>query len=238
MNKYYNITIENIDSERFCCFNQGDTYKRKWLKEQLKQGHIFRKLNIDGKVFIEYAPLELSYVPILGENYLYIYCLKVETKYKGNGYGKELLNYVINEAKRLNKSGVCVLATTKKQLFMQEDSFFLHHQFKVVDKIGHYELLALSFNSTYPYFSPTINNHIDDKQTTIYYTYQCPYVQSRIEELTKSYNIKLIEVNSLNQAKNLPCLFNNYALFINKKFITCSILNLKEYIEYDYKEIK
>lgn len=41
----------------------------------MKEGHIFRKLDAKATVFIEYAPLETAWVPVIGENYFYIYCL-------------------------------------------------------------------------------------------------------------------------------------------------------------------
>ena len=47
------------------------------------RGHVFRKLNAKGVVFIEYAPLETAWVPVIGDNYYYIYCLWVAGPYKG-----------------------------------------------------------------------------------------------------------------------------------------------------------
>lgn len=47
----------------------GVEEKRKWLSERLKEGHVFRKLNEKATVFIEYAPLETAWVPIIGNNY-------------------------------------------------------------------------------------------------------------------------------------------------------------------------
>ena len=49
---------------------------------------MFRKLNARGKIFIEYEPLETAWVPIIGKNYEYIYCLWVAGSFKGKGIGK------------------------------------------------------------------------------------------------------------------------------------------------------
>ena len=60
---FINLTIDNIDQEHLCCaiadkkHQAGVTAKRQWLKERLAEGHVFRKLDAKGKVFIEYAPL-------------------------------------------------------------------------------------------------------------------------------------------------------------------------------------
>lgn len=88
---YINITTENIATEHLCCaiadkkHQCGVNDKRAWLSERLKEGHVFRKLDQKGKVFIEYAPLEKAWTPVEGTNYLYIYCLWVSGSFKGKG---------------------------------------------------------------------------------------------------------------------------------------------------------
>ena len=75
MNEYINLTLENIENEHLCCIirnkkkHPGVEEKRKWLSDRLKEGHVFRKLNEKATVFIEYAPLETAWVPIIGNNY-------------------------------------------------------------------------------------------------------------------------------------------------------------------------
>jgi hypothetical protein len=53
----------------------GVFMKKSWLSQRLKEGHTFRKLNVNGKVFIEYAPLESAWVPVEGTNYIYLLSL-------------------------------------------------------------------------------------------------------------------------------------------------------------------
>lgn len=80
---FIHLTPENLDREHLCCIirtkkcHPGIEAKRQWLAERLKEGHVFRKLDVKGCVFIEYAPLETAWVPIVGDNYYYIYCLWV-----------------------------------------------------------------------------------------------------------------------------------------------------------------
>jgi len=64
----------------------GVEAKRAWLKERIGEGHVFRKLNEKGKLFIEYAPLNKVWVPIVGDNYIYIYCLWVSGSFRGKAY--------------------------------------------------------------------------------------------------------------------------------------------------------
>ena len=95
--EYINLTEENLANEHLCCIirsrkpHAGVEAKRLWLAARLKEGHVFRKLNAKATVFIEYAPLETAWVPVLGDNYLYIYCLWVLGAYKGKGYGRALM---------------------------------------------------------------------------------------------------------------------------------------------------
>lgn len=74
--RFIDLNEENIDTEHLCCLirskkpHAGIEAKRAWLKARLREGHVFRKLNVKGCAFIEYAPLESAWVPIVGENYL------------------------------------------------------------------------------------------------------------------------------------------------------------------------
>ena len=109
--EFINLTAENICEEHLCCIirskksHPGVEAKRSWLSGQLKEGHVFRKLNEKGCCFIEYAHLEKAWVPITGDNFYYIYCLWVDGKLKGKGYGRELMEYCIADAREKGKSG-------------------------------------------------------------------------------------------------------------------------------------
>lgn len=240
MNEYINLTADNIDKEHICCaigdpkHQNGVDCKKKWIKDKLKDGHVFRKLNARGKIFIEYEPLETAFIPISGKNYEYIYCLWVAGRFKNKGIGKELLEYAINDSKEKEKSGICTLVAKKKKPFLGEKKFFEHFGFKTVDSIKDYELLALQFNDTEtPKFNENARNmKIDDQDFTIYYSNECPYVEYEVKELSdyaKDKNIKLnfIKIDTLEKAKNVPCVFNNWANFYKGKFISNTILNAK-----------
>ena len=214
----------------------GVNSKKEWIKSKLKDGHIFRKLNTRGKIFIEYEPIETAWIPISGKNYEYIYCLWVAGSFKGKGIGKELLEYAINDSKGKGKSGICTLVSKKKKPFIGEKKFFEYYGFKVVDTIGDYELLALQFDdSETPRFNDNARTmKIDNQDFTIYYSNECPYVEYEVNELTeyaKENNIKInfIKVDSLEKAKNAPCIFNNWANFYKGEFISNTILNANSF---------
>ncbi len=235
--EFITLTKENIVNQHLCCaisdkkHQHGVDTKREWLSSRISEGHVFRKLNDKGKVFIEYAPLEKAWVPILGENYLYIYCLWVSGSFKGKGYAKELLQYCIDDARQQGKSGVCILSSAKKKPFLSDKKFMMKYGFKTVDKIDDYELLALSFTDSLPSFAQEAKKQsINNKELTIYYGLQCPYIPNCIEQVEaycteNNIPVNLIKVDTLEKAKNLPCIFNNWAVFLNGEFLTVHLLN-------------
>ena len=129
-------------------------------------------------------------------------------------------------------SGICTLTSKKKKPFLGEKKFFEHYGFKVVDTVNDYELLALQFdNNETPKFSDNARTmKIDNQDFTIYYSPECPDVEYEIKELSdyaKERNIKInfIKIDSLEKAKGVPCIFNNWANFYKGEFISNTILN-------------
>ena len=63
----------NIDQEHICCAitdKKGETcVSSNGMQERFPDGLVFRKLNVRGKVFIEYIPAEHAWIPILAEQY-------------------------------------------------------------------------------------------------------------------------------------------------------------------------
>ena len=95
--------------------------------------------------------LKLSLKPAEGSRYYYIYCLWATGEYKGKGYGKQLLEYCIADAKANGKSGICVLGAKKQKAWLTDQSFLKRYGFQVVDTTeSGYELLALSFDGISP----------------------------------------------------------------------------------------
>jgi ribosomal protein S18 acetylase RimI-like enzyme len=238
MSSYLNLTSDNLQKEHLCCaiadkkHQRGVDVKRIWLADRLSEGHVFRKLNQNGKIFIEYAPLETAWVPVVGDNYLYIYCLWVSGSFKEKGHGKALLEYCIEDAKRQNKSGICILSSHKKKPFLSDKKYLQKFGFETVDTMaGDYELMALSFDDSKPAFAENAKNlKIDSDVLTIYYGLQCPYISNCIEQIEaycsdNDIPLALFKVDTLEKAKALPCVFNNWAVFYKGKFETVHLLN-------------
>ena len=226
---FTNLTTENLSNEHLCCIirskksHPGIEAKRQWLSDRLNEGHVFRKLNAKATVFIEYAPLETAWVPVIGDNYYYLYCLWVLGSPRGNGYGKALIEYCIADAKEKGRSGICMLGAKKQKSWLSDQSFAKKFGFEVVDTTDNgYELLALSFDGTVPKFAPNAKNlKIESEELTIYYDMQCPYIYKYIE--INDVPVSFIQVDTLQKAKELPCVFNNFAVFYKGSFETVNL---------------
>lgn len=83
-----------------------------------------------------------------------------------------------------------------------------------------------SFDGTTPRFSDSVKKMtIPEKELTIYYDCQCPFIPARIDMLRqhcldKKIPAQFIAVDSLDMAKSLPCVFNNWAVFFGGQFVT------------------
>ena len=204
---FTNLTTENLSNEHLCCIirskksHPGIEAKRQWLSDRLNEGHVFRKLNAKATVFIEYAPL---------------YCLWVLGSPRGNGYGKALIEYCIADAKEKGRSGICMLGAKKQKSWLSDQSFAKKFGFEVVDTTDNgYELLAKK-------------QKIENKELTIYYDMQCPYIYKYIEMIkqyceTNDVPVSFIQVDTLQKAKELPCVFNNFAVFYKGSFETVNL---------------
>lgn len=236
---FINLTTENLSDEHVCCiirskkFHPGIEAKRKWLAARLEEGHVFRKLDVKGTVFIEYAPLETAWVPVTGNNYYYLYCLWVAGPFKGKGYARSLMEYCLADAKEKGKSGICMLGSNKQKAWLSDQNFAKKFGFKVVDTTDNgYELLALSLDGTTPQFTKQAKSQrIENKELTIYYDMQCPYVYQTIEMIrqyceTNTIPLSLIQVDTLQKAKDLPCVFNNFGVFYKGTFETVNLLDI------------
>ena len=72
-NEIISLNPENIENEHICCAIGNDNtsqaralQKKEWLKEQFGNGFVFKKVNVRGKVFIEYVKAEYAWKPVDG----------------------------------------------------------------------------------------------------------------------------------------------------------------------------
>lgn len=139
--KYITLTENNIDKDHICCaFSDkkclaGYELKKEWLTKEFANGYVFRRLDARAKVFIEYVPAEYAWLPVTAPNYLMINCFWVSGQYKGQGHGYNLLQSVIEDAKKQQKNGLVTVVGTKKNHFMSDTKWLLKHGFEEVGSI-------------------------------------------------------------------------------------------------------
>lgn len=238
--EFITLNNSNIDKEHICCaFSdkkcvEGYQLKKDWLKKEFENGYVFRRLDARAKVFIEYAPAEHSWTPVIAPNYLSVGCFWVSGQYKGQGYGKQLLQFAIDDAKAQGKSGLVAVVGTKKFHFMSDTKWMLKQGFKTVDTTSYgFSLLALQLDDSAPMpkFSDQVRSgECDNKEgLTVYYTNRCPYCEFNVREVlaqtAQKYHLPLqiekIETNE--QAQLSPTPATIFSLFYKGKFVTTDI---------------
>ncbi|WP_373811001.1 N-acetyltransferase [Porphyromonas macacae] len=235
--KYIVFTKENIDNEHICCAfsdkkcSEGYEMKKAWLKKELDNGYIFRRLDARAKVFIEYVPAEKAWLPVDAPNYLMINCFWVSGQYKRHGHAKNLLQSAIDDAKAQGKSGLVTVVGTKKFHFMSDTKWLLRQGFETIEKIeSGFSLLALRINSQSP--APSFKECLKSgacehkEGMVVYYSNRCPftdyYVNDSLSFLTESNNIplKIIKLETMDQAQSSPTPATIFSAFYNGRFLT------------------
>ena len=237
------LTADNINDEHICCAiadkkcTQGYQAKKDWLAGQFASGYVFKKLDVRGKVFIEYVPAEHAWLPVIAPNYMLINCFWVSGKYKGHGNGKRLFEECVADSK--DKDGLIVITGKTKQPFMSDKRFFAKQGFELLDTAPPYFELwgkRLSKQSTPPQFkdcAKTGECSIKDG-LAVYYTNACPFTEYYVEELIRvaterGKKITAVKFTSKEQAQTHCVPYTNYTVFNNGKFVTQRILSEKEF---------
>lgn len=238
------LTHDNLESEHICCAIASSRdcqvlSKKNWLRERLDEGLVFLKGNVRGKCFIEYLPAEYAWAPVDAEGYLYINCLWVSGKFKGQGYSNLLLQECVRDAQEQGKKGLVILSSKKKQGFLADSKYLAYKGFQVADKAEPYfQLMYLPLEETacIPSFKPHLKNTKEQMQQgfVLYYTSQCPFTAKYVpllQDLAEGRNISFqaIHLKTGEQAQKAPSPFTTFSLFYNGDFVTHEILSEKKF---------
>lgn len=242
-----NVTEENIDNEHICCVmsdKSGENCiktKKDWMREQFKNGLVFKKLNARAKVFIEYMPAENAWYPFEADGWIVIQCLWVSGKYKGQGYADALLDECIKDSKAKGSKGIIALASKKKKPFLSDGDYLKYKGFKVADtSFADFELLFFPFtkDEAIPKIKECAKTgSISDETLTLYYTNQCPYTEKYVNLIkdiadSRNVNMNIKKFNNMKEAQNSPSPFTTYSIFYKGNFLTNEILSEKKFIKF------
>lgn len=236
------LTEQSIANEHICCAfsdkkcKEGYQLKKDWLSDQFKHGYTFRKLDVRGKVFIEYVPAEKGWLPIHAPNWMLINCFWVSGQFKKKGNAKALLQNCIEDAKGMN--GIVAVVGKKKQPFMSDKKFYLMQGFEVCDSADPYfELMykPLKKNAPKPKFKEIARSGTVKEKSgiAVYYTSACPfndfYVNTELKEVCKKKGIpfKAVHLDTIEKAQNHSVPHTLYSIFYKGKFVTQHVLNEK-----------
>ena len=243
------LTAENIQEQDICCAisdkksARGYTRKKNWLVEQFEQGYVFKKLNLRGKVFIEYCPVETGWLPIEAPNYMLINCFWVAGAHKRQGHGETLLNSCARDARAKGKDGLVVVVTDRKRPFLNDKKFFVKQGFELADTAEPYfELWYTTFSeqAITPKFKPIAKDGICDEEEglSVYYTHACPYteyyVNTALPEMAGKAGIPLHihPITTHEQAQTHFVPHTIHSVFYNGKFLTQNILSESQFRKY------
>jgi len=240
MERLMTLDTSNIDHEHICCAfsdkkcKEGYALKKDWLKREFENGYVFRRIDARAKVFIEYGPAEMGWVPIDAPRYLLINCFWVSGQYKGQGYGQELLRLALEDAKAQGLNGLVTVVGTQKFHFMSDTKWLLAQGFEICDETtSGFSLLVKKgeVNAENPRFKNSVRTGTCEASQglVVYYSDRCPYtdyhVNTSLRETAEKRNLplKVIKFETMAQAQAAPTPATIFSLFLDGQFITTDV---------------
>ncbi len=239
--EFLNLCPEQLEKQHICCAmsnRPATAAKKAWLKQRLAEGLVFRRLDVNGKVFIEYLPAEAAWCPIQAPGYYYIDCFWVAGKYQGQGYATQLLDYACQDVEQKGGKGLVVLSAAQKKPFLSDPSFLNKKGFLLADTAPpDYHLLYFPFaaGGPPPAFLPHVKaGGIKEQELILYYSNQCPYAETYAVLLQQTAqkngrSLTLRKLTSRQQAQQAPCPFTTFSLFYQGRLLTSEILSEKKF---------
>lgn len=238
--EYITLTKENLAKEHICCAfsdkkcKESYELKKEWLRKELDNGYVFRRLDERAKVFIEYGPAERAWMPVDAPGYLMINCFWVSGQYKGKGHGKALLQSALDDARAQGKAGLMTVVGTSKLPFMSDTKWLLRQGFEVVEKLPYgFSLLALKIDkeASDPSFKACVQSgECEEKEgLVVYYTNRCPFTEYYVTgslfcvAQSKGIPLKIVKLETTEQAQAAPSPATIFSLFFNGKFVTTDL---------------
>ena len=149
----YDVNSQNVEKTGFFCYmskrkEPGFKQKLEWLEARFNEGMKIKILHENGgrdTGFIEYIPGENAWRAVYAPNFMVIHCLWVVGKGKEKGYGSQLIDACIEDARNQGMAGVAMVTTNR--VWLASKDIFLKKGFKEIDQaLGVFQLMVLDFN--------------------------------------------------------------------------------------------
>jgi GNAT superfamily N-acetyltransferase len=230
----------NNEREHLCCalsggkHVQGVVRKKEFLAAGFQHGLTFRKLDVQGKVFAEYAPAEVAWRPVLAPGFIVIHCLWVSGKYKGQGFGSDLLRHCMQKGE--GYSGV--VSVTGSGPYLTDTSFYIHHGFEVVDHTATgFDLVCYrsGANSPTPRFAEAARaGRVRRKGLHFEYSFQCPFVPDCVEQMSAVARRRGLAVTtrrllSPEEAQCCASPFGTFGVFLHGQFLSHELMSARKF---------
>lgn len=239
--QFIKLNHDNIDGENLCCAmadkkcRSGVDAKKAMIKGKLNKGYVFNKLNVKGKVFTDYCPVEVSLLPVHAEGYMAINCFWVSGQYAKHGYGKALIEQCIEDCRNNQSQGIVAICGDKKRPFLSDKKFYQRFGFEVCDTAPPYfELLVYKLNpdAPTPQFFTQVKGipTVDEPGVFIYYSEQCPFTDYYVNVLFKAsaekhgVPFRSQKLTDRDDIQRLPVAHNIHSVFLDGKFISHEIM--------------
>jgi L-amino acid N-acyltransferase YncA len=226
--------------------SNGYINKNKWLNDRFEEGLRYVQLFVDKKQvgFVEYTKSESSSRVVHADNYMVIHCLWVSET--GKGYGTQLINKCMEDAKKLSMQGIAVV-TNPETSWTPSKEIFLKRGFQQVDTAPYgFELLALPFKneSSLPFFPHNWEERLSKfQELTILRSFQCPYVEIATENIIAGaaklgIDVKIVDLKDREELMDLsPTPYGIFAVIYKGQLISFHRLTVHSVIK-RLKEIK
>lgn len=239
MTRYLTLTEDDLETQHLCCalgdpkHVAGVDRKKAWLRERLREGLVFRKLDVRGKAFIEYMPGEKAWRPIVADGWLVIHCLWVSGQLAGHGHARALLASCIEDAQRQKRRGVAVATARTKRPFLSDPRFFAKHGFVETDRVGEFVVLArrLREGGPDPRFHEAVREPPRSTRGSFVgrYTDQCPFNAHWAGEVAaalraRGERAKVEHVRTREEARAVPSPLGAYGLDRDGRLVSHHLL--------------
>ncbi len=227
------VNLENVDATGFFCYmskKKTEGYQRKlsWLKKRFSEGMQIKMLTLPERGFIEYIPGKYAWRGVHADDYMFIHCLWVVGKSKGNGFSTALLDACIEDAKRQKLKGVAMV--TSEKVWLAHRQVLDKNGFECVDTSPpSFSLMVKKFGN-YP--SPTFAGGWEQKAEafgdglTIIRSDQCPYIVDAAQAAmaaaaTVGIKSRVLELKSREDLLRLsPSAYGVFSLVLNGKLLS------------------
>lgn len=238
------VTIENVVEKGFFCYlskpkTAGYQRKLNWLKARFAEGMRIKMYELPQRGFIEYIPGEYAWRTVEAKGYMFIHCLWVVGKSKGQGLGGRLLKACIKDAHEAGMHGVAMLTSEGNWLAGKE--LLLQHGFKSVAQAPPaFDLMALPFDGA-PL--PKMLNHWEEKAQefarglTVFRSDQCPYIDDAVKTVLNAakklgLESRVVELKTCDEVRNLsPSPYGVFSIVYNGRLLSSYYLLEKELLK-------